>query len=251
VILSPHAITEQIGFRNVLAAFLLAFPALFSIVNPLGAAMIFAQTTLGRPRADCIALAKTVALNSFVILLVSVWFGEWILGFFGITIDALRVTGGLVVAVRAWQLLQQPEENEARKEQQAFQDGRTQQKADWREMAFFPLAMPFTVGPGSISVAIALSSERPASDPMPSYYIGLTLAVMLMALVVGCVYSYADRVVAMLGTTGTRIVSRLAALILLCIGIQILFSGLHGFVLDMAHDVSGISAIQKGMHDAS
>ncbi|GAN53892.1 MarC family protein [Tanticharoenia sakaeratensis] len=237
MIISPHGLTQQIGARNVLAAFLLAFPALFSIVNPLGAALIFAQATLGRSRRECVTLARLVALNSFIILIVSIWFGEWILGFFGITIDALRVTGGLVVAVRAWALLQEPEEIEARKERQALQEGRTTATADLRQTAFFPLAMPFTVGPGSISVAIALSSERPASDPMPSYYIGLTLASTAIAFVVAGVYAYADRVVAMLGSTGTRIVSRLAALILLCIGIQILFSGLHGFVLDLARDI--------------
>lgn len=217
---------------NAANSWLIAFPALFSIINPLGASLIFAQATQGRTRKEVIELARLVALNSLAILLVSIWFGSWILSFFGISMNALRITGGLVVASRAWVMLQQPETSEARKEKQALQGGRTVAAPDLKERAFFPLAMPFTVGPGSISVAIALSSSCPPHMPVPDYFMGVSAAATAMGIVVAVAYAYAERIVSMLGVTGARIVSRLAALILLAIGIQILISGVQGFMVD-------------------
>ena len=105
--------------KSTLAAFLLAFPALFSIVNPFGAALIFAQATAGRSQTEIMGLSRLVSFYSFMLLMVSLWFGSMVLSLFGITVNALRVAGGLVVAVRAWDLLNSPENVEAQKEKQA------------------------------------------------------------------------------------------------------------------------------------
>ena len=220
---------ETANFASVSGAFLLAFPALFSIVNPLGASLIFAEVTDGRSAAERQMLARKVALYGFLILLVSLWIGSTLLAFFGITIGALRIAGGLVVAVRAWSLLQAPEAQEANKERQASQDGRTA-AADVSSTAFFPLTMPFTVGPGSISVAIALGAERPDQGGLLNrieFTVGTCLAAALVCLLVWIAYASAPRLVRMLGRSGARIVTRLVALILLCIGVQIVVSGVQ------------------------
>jgi len=213
-------LSVPIGLTSASGAFLMAFPALFSIVNPLGAALIFAQVTDGRSRAECLALARTVAFYSAMLMIASIWMGGTILSFFGITINALRIAGGLVVAVRAWALLQAPETEEARKQAQASQGGLSAARSNGMELAFFPLTMPFTVGPGTIAVAIALSSEGSAG----------VSTVMFDGLL-------SEQLMGLLGTTGTRIVSRLVALILLSIGVQILISGVQGVVLSMAHNI--------------
>ncbi|MFC7551165.1 MarC family protein [Pseudoroseomonas wenyumeiae] len=140
---------------SIVAAFLLAFPALFSIVNPLSGALIFNHVMEERGLAERNRLARRVGFYSLIVLLVSLWGGAYVLNFFGISLGALRLAGGLVVAVRAWSLLNAPEEHEARKEQQAAPAG------DAEDVAFFPLTLPFTTGPGSIAVAIALGSTRP------------------------------------------------------------------------------------------
>ncbi|MDN7352518.1 MarC family protein [Acetobacter senegalensis] len=214
-------------------SFLLAIPALFSIVNPLGASLIFAQATTGRSRREILALAKLVAFYSFVLMLVSIWLGGKVLVFFGITVSALRVAGGLVVAVRAWNLLQSPESMEAKKEKQALQGGKTVMSPNWSDSAFFPLAMPFTVGPGTIAVAIALGSGCPAGESFLAYEMGITIAAVCVVLIVWAAYSGSEKLVSMLGVTGTRIVSRLAALVLLCIGVQILAAGVQGFAVEI------------------
>ena len=102
--LSPLPLTTVVG------AFLLAFPALFSIVNPLGASLTFHQVTEGR--ADRHILAWRIALYALLILLGSLLLGSYILGFFGVSLGALRVAGGLVVAIRAWSLLMDPQVQE-------------------------------------------------------------------------------------------------------------------------------------------
>ncbi|MCX2559990.1 MarC family protein [Acetobacter farinalis] len=223
--------------RVATTSFLLSFPALFSIVNPFGASLIFAQATAGRSRGEIFALARLVAFYSFVLMVVSIWCGGKVLVFFGVTLNALRVAGGTVVAVRAWGLLQTPESIEAQKEKQALQGGKTVRSPNWSDAAFFPLAMPFTVGPGTIAVAIALGSGCPPGEPFLAYEGGITFAAVCVVLIVWATYAGSETLVSMLGVTGTRIVSRMAALVLLCIGVQILASGVQGFAVDMWHHI--------------
>ena len=232
----PPLMPETANFAGISGAFLLAFPALFSIVNPIGAALVFAEVTAGRSKAERAALARRVGLFGFLILFVSLWVGSALLHFFGITLGALRIAGGLVVAVRAWGLLQAPEAHEARKASEASQDGRTAAAEDVADTAFFPLTMPFTVGPGSISVAIALSAERPQTGgvtPLLSFGAGETLAAALVCVTVWIAYAGAPRIVSLLGRSGARIVTRLVALILLAIGVQIIASGVQDILIPL------------------
>ena len=104
---------------QALHAFLLGFPALFSIVNPISGAFIFREVTLHRPPQDRARIAKLVALYSLVVMTVALWAGSYVLAFFGISLAALRVAGGIVVALNAWNLLNSPEYHEAQKQDQA------------------------------------------------------------------------------------------------------------------------------------
>ena len=96
------------------------------------------------------------------------------------------------------------------------------------DVAFFPLTVPFTAGPGTIAVAIALSASRPtdALDLLP-YFAGGSLAAAAVAVTVGLCYAAADRVVALLGPAGARVLTRLTAFLLLCIGVQIVLTGVR------------------------
>lgn len=203
-------------------SFLLAFSALLSIVNPFAGALIYSQVTQSRPESERAHLAWRVALYSGLVMLIALWAGAPLLGFFGISIAALRIGGGFVVAARAWEMLAGPEVQEDRKQQQAAPASNTE------DVAFFPLTMPFTTGPGTISVAVALSANAPpyAINSMP-LYVGASLAAALVALLVGVCYASADRIVALLGQARSRVVTRLAAFILLCVGVQIALTGVQ------------------------
>jgi multiple antibiotic resistance protein len=212
-------------FNGMIGSFLVALPALFSIVNPIGGALIYSQVTIGRLHAERITLAYRVAVYSAIVMLVSLLIGASLMSFFGVSIEALRVAGGLVVAASAWGMLYDPKENEDRKQDHAAS------AAGESDIAFFPLTMPFTTGPGTISVAIALSASRPSTtEALLPFYTGTSAAAIVVALAVAICYASADRLVALLGPARARILTRLSAFLLLCIGIQILISGVQGAI---------------------
>ena len=204
----------------MLAAFLLAFPALFSIVNPIAGAFIFREATADRTHDQRVLLARRVGVYSLIVMIGALWTGSYVMAFFGITLPALRVAGGLVLAAFAWELLGAPERRENRKEQQASDAG----DGPAEDVAFFPLTLPFTTGPGTISVAVALGAGRPATGA-GGFFTGVSLAALAMAAVIGLTYAYADRLGELLGRSGSRTVSRLSAFILFCIGVQMFLTG--------------------------
>jgi multiple antibiotic resistance protein len=200
-------------------AFLLVYAGLFPIVNPIGGAPIFLGLTGHCTDEERNALALGITINSFFLLLGSMLVGSYVLEFFGITLPIVRVAGGLVVTVTGWNLLQ------ARLD---ADDERAAHKPVIPTDAFYPLTMPITVGPGSIAVAITLGSQRPRGVPVTQ------LAVLGCAAIAGVIataatiyvcYRFAESTVGALGPNGTNVLVRLSAFILLCIGIEIVWSG--------------------------
>lgn len=208
---------------TAVSAFLLAFPALFSIVNPLGMAFIFDEVAAGLQARERARLAGRIGFYSLLVILGAMWGGTYLLSFFGISLAALRVAGGTVVALGSWDLLNAPDRHEQNRQQQADQSDR-----DVRDMALFPLTMPFTTGPGTISVAVTLGAARPASGGgLLGFFLGATAAAVAVALVVWITYRSTSRVSALLGASARRNFSRLFAFLLLCVGVQILISGIE------------------------
>jgi len=208
---------------DVLNAFLLVYAGLFPIINPIGGAPIFLGLTRHCSDHERHLLARQVAINGFVLLLGSLLIGSHVLQFFGITLPVVRIAGGLVVSAFAWKLLHSGEEID---DSSAAHDmtGKVT-SAD----AFYPLTMPLTVGPGSISVAITLGSQRPEEAISAGRLVLLGSAavagLVATALTIYVCYRFAENVVAALGAGGTNVLVRLSAFILLCIGIQIVWTG--------------------------
>lgn len=212
----------SIGFETVLTSFLLALSSLFSIVNPVGSALMFAQITADRSHAERAELARRIGFYAALVMLAALWAGAPILNFFGVSLAALRIAGGLFVAAFAWTLLNAPEAREARKHAEAEPEA----GENLAEVAFFPLTLPFTTGPGTIAVAIALGANRP-SEPgdLAGFFLGASLAAMAIAGLIRLAYGSADRVVTLIGPVRARVLGRLSAFLLLCVGTQITVSG--------------------------
>ncbi len=204
----------------MLAAFLIAAPALFGIVNPIAGAFIFREATADRTHGERVALAKRVGAYSLLMMLVALGLGSYLLAFFGISLAALRIAGGIILALFAWELLGAPEKRDERKQEQASEVSASSKE----DIAFFPLTLPFTVGPGTISVAVAIGSGHPANREL-SFFGGVALAATLLAGVIALTYAYSDRLIDKLGRNGSRTVTRLSAFLLFCIGIQLLITG--------------------------
>jgi multiple antibiotic resistance protein len=206
---------------------MLAVGALLPIVDPLGGAPIYLAMTVGLTSAERSRMAKAVAINSFLLLLASALVGAYVLDFFGVSIPSVQVAGGIVVCMIAWSLLNSPNSPPAL-ERNAPQ---TPTDDDLSQQAFYPMTMPLTVGPGSISVALTLGANPPPGfRPLLATALAHALGILLVAVSVFLCYRYADRILRRLGPTGTSVVVRLSAFILLCIGVQIGWNGIHGLV---------------------
>jgi multiple antibiotic resistance protein len=208
--------------NGVLSAFLLTFAGLFPIVNPFEAAPFFLGITDGLSSAERTALARKVAINGFVLLLGSMVLGPWLLTFFGIELPVVRIAGGLVVTALGWKLLSQ--------ESWSDHGSKSMQPGEERKVgSFYPLTMPLTVGPGSMSVAITIGSRKPESEIhlaiLAEHAIGALLGIVAIAITIYIAYRFAEMFARILGATGLEVMVRLSAFILMCIGIEIIWTG--------------------------
>jgi multiple antibiotic resistance protein len=194
--------------------------ALFPIVDPLGGAPIFLTLTREYLPPERRALSWRIAVNSFFLLIGSYFIGTHILAVFGISLPVVQVGGGLVVISTAWAMLKQ------RDEEQRSEVGRSAQKHDPFRQAFYPLTLPLTVGPGSISVAITLGANlaHHRGVNLPGIVAAL-IGSLLLAISIYLCYGFADRLARILGETAMNVIMRLTSFLLLCIGVQILWNG--------------------------
>jgi multiple antibiotic resistance protein len=205
--------------RQFVEGLLLVIAALLPIVNPFGGAPVFLAMT-----ADCTAalratLAQKIALNAFILLLASLFIGTYVLEFFGLSVPIVQVAGGVVVCANGWELLRAGNVTPA-------MPATAPAASEIASRAFYPLTLPLTVGPGTISVAITIGAHHPQS--MRSLLVNGAADVAGAALIAATVfvcYRYADRMLRVLGETGTSVLIRLSAFILLCIGVQIFWTG--------------------------
>ena len=205
---------------------LLAVGALFPIIDPLGSAPIYLAMTGGLRPEHRRPMAKAVAVNSFFLLIASVLVGAYVLDFFGLSIPAVQVAGGMVVCAIAWSLLNRPDSLATSRSPEP-----TSVADDLQRRAFYPLTMPLTVGPGSMSVALTLGAN-PVQGLRARVITAIAhaLGILIVSVSVYFCYRYADRIVNRLGPTGTSVVVRLSAFILLCIGVQITWNGVRALL---------------------
>jgi len=211
----------------VFSAFLLTFAGLFPIVNPIVAAPFFLALTPNMSQGERSAMARNVAINGFALLLGSMVLGPFLLEFFGIELPVVRIAGGLVVTALGWKLL--TEEQWSDHGEASVQPGGPKQIG-----SFYPLTMPLTVGPGSISVAITIGSRKPEVGlkytVVALHAIGALLGVVAIAASIYIAYRFAGNLARVLGATGLEVMVRLSAFILMCIGIEIIWNGYSSLV---------------------
>src|SRR5579863_836389 len=179
---------------------LLIVGALFPIVNPLGNAPIFLALTRNFSSAIRSVLARKIAVNGFILLIVSLLIGTHILNFFGISLPVVEVGGGFVVIATAWKLLNRRDDDDSAR------TARAMHPSDISERAFYPLTLPLTVGPGSISVAIAVGANRPAGVPTGwPLLVAALIGAGAIAITIYLSYRFAEGIARVLGETAMHI----------------------------------------------
>jgi len=205
----------------------LVLTALFPIVNPLGSAPFFLSMTRYYSAEQRKMLARRIALNSIALIIGSYFIGTYILAFFGISLPVVQVGGGLVLAVTGWSMLKQKDDEEGSRDEVH----KTTDLHNLFRKAFYPLTLPLTVGPGSISVAITLGANEPHLNHSIIFsMIGAVIGSVLIAASVYVCYAFADRLAKVLGATAMGVIMRLSSFLLLCIGVQIIWNGVSALL---------------------
>jgi multiple antibiotic resistance protein len=204
----------HVSLNDLLLFFVGTFISLFSIVDPLMAAPVFVTLTKGETPRQREALARRASSYAFAILTLFFATGSLILNFFQISIDALRIAGGLMILSSAYGMFGQKESLDPDEQQEA------RAKED---IAFSPLAMPILSGPGAIAIIIGMTANAGG--------FGLKYLLILLAIFAVCVSSYwvmriSDTIMQKMGSTMVKSFTRIMGFILLCIGVQFIVNGI-------------------------
>jgi multiple antibiotic resistance protein len=213
-------------FKSVL----LVISALFPIVDPIGGSPVFLSLTINYDRETRKLLARRIAMNSLLLMVGSFTIGSHVLSFFGISLPVVQVGGGMIVIATGWAMLNQPI-GANRKTLE-----RSVNCTDALRDAFYPLTMPLTVGPGSISVAITLGANTPHN--LGAGLLSILTAVIgstLVAVSIYFCYAFADRLVGVVGPSGTNVIIKLTSFLLVCIGVQIAWNGVSQLLRSLMH----------------
>ncbi len=209
--------------------FALGFSALVPLVNPLGSAFVFLGLVGLAPIEVYRSLARKIAINTIVFLVIVALVGSSLLSFFGISLPIMQVSGGIIIAMIGWSLLNQQDSNPSPEKTAAAQPAVTEAEiASLKSKAFYPFTFPITAGPGTIVVMLTLSvhAKQPVLTQTLLAYAGLLAASVLLSASVYLCYAYAPKIVRSISPATAHGILRVVAFILFCIGIQIAWNGL-------------------------
>lgn len=212
----PNAMMES-GFQF----WLLCFTSFFTMINPIGVIPVYIAMVRELDPAAARRVGIRATLYAFFILMIFALAGNAIFSFFQISVDSLKIVGGVLFFLLGFDMLQLRMERSRRPEETArqFED----------DIAITPLAIPFICGPGAITMAILLFGEADGIGRKGIFF----LALGLVSVVTGVILLAGRRVLALLGSSGTKVLMRIMGLIVMVIAVEFFFSGLQPFVREM------------------
>ncbi|HEY1195700.1 MarC family NAAT transporter [Flavobacterium sp.] len=201
--------------------FIYLFAALFSVLNPIGTVPIFVGLTQHDSQKERSRISLWTAINVFIILLVSYFIGQYVLTFFGISIDALRIAGGIVIVNSGFSLLS------GKFNKKRGINKKIENEAQHRnDIALTPLAIPMLAGPGSMSLLIAFYQEHHELNEI----IISSLAILAIAIAIFLILKSAHYLARILGASGIVAISRIVGFIVISIGIQYIVSAIVNII---------------------
>ncbi|NOQ25808.1 MAG: NAAT family transporter [Bacteroidales bacterium] len=194
---------------------LISFAALFSVINPLGTLPIFIGLTKDKHKKEITSVAIWASINTFIILLVSFFLGNYLLDFFGISLNSLRISGGIIIASSGFALLTGGFSKHKGMKKREKDDAYTRS-----EISLTPLAIPMLAGPGSISLLITYNQE----NPIYTHKLILVTSILLVCLITFLLLISSRFIVKALGASGINALSRIIGFIVISIGVEFILS---------------------------
>ncbi len=205
----------------MIGIFIAVLTRLFAIVNPMGAVPLFLTMTSAYSEAERQRTARNTSLYFVGILLVFFWAGTYILGFFGLSINALRIAGGVVIFTSGFAL-----QNDQYAENHAMSEEVQKEAMEKPDISFSPMAMPMLSGPGSISLLVGFFAEY---ETLPQRFV-ITGVIILNGFIVYGILYLAPFFYKLLGVTGLKVGSRIMSFITMSIGVQYIITGIAALV---------------------
>lgn len=205
----------------------MAVIALFPVVNPVGTAFIVMPYFNDLTGAQRRAAVKKIAFYAFCICTFTLFAGHWILELFGLTIPVIRTAGGIMICKTGWEFLSGKDH-----ETQSASEGSIAANAGGNidDKLFYPITFPITAGAGTISVLFTLSAH--SANQAAGHYLmnsaAILLAVVFICILIYIFYSNTKKLVSYLGSGGEKILNRVMAFLIFCVGLQIAASGIRG-----------------------
>jgi multiple antibiotic resistance protein len=215
--------------KPVWISFLLAFTALFPLINPIGSALIFLGLVGDEPAAVYKLLARKIAISTIVFLIIVQFLGSLILSFFGISLPVVQLTGGIIIVATAWALLFENDARAtARKRQEEIGGNSSREDDDLEGKIFYPFTFPITAGPGTLVVMLTLSARVSNKGLVETSagHLGIVLAAVILSASVYFSYAYAPKLIKTVSASTVHGILRVIAFILMCIGVQIAWNGI-------------------------
>jgi len=194
---------------------LFSFVSLFTMVNPVGVIPLFTSMTAALTPQQSRSVAVRAAFIAFIILVTFALTGQWIFRFFGISIDSLRIVGGVIFFLMGYEMLQ------ARLTRTQYDDEPTHEYMN--DIALTPLGIPVICGPGAIATVIILMSQ--AKSLLEA---GIVLGIIFLISLITCLFMLgAKQIMRFIGENGNKVMLRLMGLIVMVIAVEFFFSGLR------------------------
>jgi len=208
-------VTEFAG--HALHLFVTSLVSLWVIVDPPGNILAYLTLSAGFDPEAARELARRACLFSFLVLTTFIVAGRLILAFFGITLPAFQIAGGLILFRIAFDML------EARGHFHRLDTSSSLVAEDYRDIALVPLAVPLLSGPGAISTILVLTSR--SRNLMEDGLIFLALGLVMLSTYAA--FRFAEPLLGLLRETGIRLLTRLMGLILAALAVQFILDGLR------------------------
>ncbi len=195
---------------------------LLTITNPLSKVPLFITLTQNLDSQQTLSLARRACLYAFCIMVTTLFIGAIILNIFGISYGALRIAGGFTIALLGYRMLFQTS------------DANFSPEASNNDYAFFPLALPSISGPGTIAVIIGISTEIAEQKDIilrVAAYASTIISMAFTCILIWFVLRACKAIAKFLGKDGMEVTTRLMGFLLICVGVQFIYSGIKTLIL--------------------
>ena len=198
----------------------IAFTSLFALVNPIGFTPMFISLVDGMPDDKKNKIVNRGVLTAMLTLTMFLFVGEFIFQFFGITIEAFKIAGGILFMRSSFNLI------EVKRSRTRTTPAEEEDTNDTEDIAYTPIGIPLIAGPGAITSVMVLET----SCPNVQYKLSLLSVIILTMIITLIILRMSSKITRKIGTTGLRIIQRIMGIILLTISVQFIIDGIKSII---------------------